>query len=645
MTPPQNRGVSGDSKMRYRSRVVRCFVVLLSALPLLAVATEPGEVALAYAEKIRAGAVNLEAGADTAITNATLNEKRRVIASRLAIGARELNDRHLEIGPIRQNGPLAAALVFAHENLDPGSCAVLPIALVEQDGKWLPAPSPGSFENTAAAYDASRSKVAVELESWMAGERILALNARLQNAAARLREEISGQFPAQALRTNDPKQVLERFVRACEERDEAAMLACLGGLQEELPDQWGERLQAVRNAIGNPTMEPWSWVMGSEAIRVILPDESNQGEAVLTLAVLAPASSGPSFHLPTFRLSRSAGGLWRIDPAPAWLSNGENASAPPQADASRVREFPPLLAGRLDIVPISHSGLLNEKLQAALQSKTPESLLSLLDLRGEPGKALRDCEAFARLWKHFHQPGLRYPQTLSFHQTGDTATTLFQCFDAKEPRRTDLKAVHFRKKDDTWFLGGDETPSPETAAWLRAEREAWQTAWQGKLLENSAVLPDMPADDEFDATAIRAAAETWFRALGQGEVQTALSSTARFADARSRDRLLRNLGYEWTSFQRSGKVPQIIGIHRQGGWALVVARLDLAEGEVYPCYPVVQTSSGPRLAIELDLFAAGKRSREFLNQASFSHLAAITNEKTATVLRELFLEAEKDSKR
>ena len=56
----------------------------------------------------------------------------------------------------------------------------------------------------------------------------------------------------------------------------------------------------------------------------------------------------------------------------------------------------------------------------------------------------------------------------------------------------------------------------------------------------------------------------------------------------------------------------------------------------YPLYPVLQTSQGPRILMEIDLFAAGNRGREFLNRAAFERLRKSTS--TADELQKLFAE-------
>jgi hypothetical protein len=53
----------------------------------------------------------------------------------------------------------------------------------------------------------------------------------------------------------------------------------------------------------------------------------------------------------------------------------------------------------------------------------------------------------------------------------------------------------------------------------------------------------------------------------------------------------------------------------------VAVKIDHGEGKwSYPLYPVVETAQGPRILLEIDLFASSNRGREFLNKAALERL-------------------------
>ena len=62
---------------------------------------------------------------------------------------------------------------------------------------------------------------------------------------------------------------------------------------------------------------------------------------------------------------------------------------------------------------------------------------------------------------------------------------------------------------------------------------------------------------------------------------------------------------------------------------------------IHPFYPIVNTPDGPRILIEIDLFAvdraaSGMRGRDFLNKNAFSRLEKSASPESIEELKELF---------
>ena len=64
----------------------------------------------------------------------------------------------------------------------------------------------------------------------------------------------------------------------------------------------------------------------------------------------------------------------------------------------------------------------------------------------------------------------------------------------------------------------------------------------------------------------------------------------------------------------------IIGVQRGRFWTVVGVRRVVGEKPAHPLYPVVNTMEGPRILIEIDLFASDSRTREFLNRTALERL-------------------------
>ena len=67
-------------------------------------------------------------------------------------------------------------------------------------------------------------------------------------------------------------------------------------------------------------------------------------------------------------------------------------------------------------------------------------------------------------------------------------------------------------------------------------------------------------------------------------------------------------------------------------------KIDQEGKSTFPLYPVIQTALGPRIVIEIDLFAAGNRGRDYLNRMAFERLQKFSSTAAASELRELFSE-------
>jgi hypothetical protein len=128
--------------------------------------------------------------------------------------------------------------------------------------------------------------------------------------------------------------------------------------------------------------------------------------------------------------------------------------------------------------------------------------------------------------------------------------------------------------------------------------------------------------------------EKWLETTRKGDVKAALNLVARLDDPQSGVTVLQNLGYEISSSRRSKEAPAVIGTYCGKTWTAVGVKIDQAGKSTFPLYPVIQTPQGPRILIEIDLFASKNRGREFLNKAAFERLEKLSN--TAGELQNLY---------
>jgi hypothetical protein len=606
--------------------------LLAMAVTALAGPGDPGETAVHFLEKVRAKNLNLEPGGDTALSPQTSEQKRREIARRLDRLARDLGTDPLEVGAMKLDDDLAAVLVRKIGGFDPSRLQVFPVALIKRGADWIAAPVPASFENSGVGFAVLLRKRLAVLEDWMLREQANDLENLREQSAERMRRKISESLPLDTLRNFSSKQAAERFLIACERHNLPEIFGLLGGLAATLPNDWPQRLKAVDAAVAAAAevKPPWRLLMAPEVLRALVHHEEDGDSATVSIACLDPAgnpsrSAQPRIELVHLELSKTPDGLWRIDPPEPFLQDRETPVETDDEDPA---------TDLLDVFPAKLASLFPRSAQATaeqarlvllttLQSKSPAALMPLIRLDGDPAAARKSCVRAAQTWWALREPaGVCSALPLAAEENGPHAAAACQFFAARHPDRFDLRILYFEKSADGWYW----TPEPrqETEAlfreWTDRQTPRWRSDWQDALLGACPVLdkiPDSAAPPEPEA---RNLIESWLRATRSGDVMAALRLTARLAFPDSPATLLRNLGYEMAGARRNPHAASLAGIFRGANWTAVGTRTDPADPPSFPLYPVIATDAGPRILLEIDLFAAGNRSRDFLNKTALARL-------------------------
>ncbi len=622
---------------------------LLTSLTAHAAASDPGKAAVEFLEKVRERKINLDAGGDTALSARTTPSKRRQIAKRLDRLAKDLGSGPLEIGAIRTDDDLAAVLVRQSGGFDPGNLRVFPVALVRRDAQWEVAPVPASFENAGAGYAVALRKRAEALETWMLRQQIVALENLHAQAAERMRGRISEKLSADDLVKLNVSQVADRFLAACASGDLATMLGLLGGLDDDPPDDWSLRLRSAEAAIqaGRTAPQPWNLLVSPQVASavVLAEDDGASGSGLFSAAFLDPDGSGierkqPRIEVVHFNLTKSTSGLWRINLPPAFLTaESPPTSSPdegPDLDADLVHAFPTAWRAAHPAFQAATAETASQAWFAAVAQGDFPALLATLDLTGDPEKAAESCVHAARTWwkiRSHTAAALALP--LSFQTRESTAAAIYQAFTPRDPDKRDLRELIFKKSDRGWTwqahpMGAD---FPAVAEWLIQEKKRLAADWQLQLLAACPVVAIPTAATE---AAARQCVGDCLAAIAKGDMLTALSQSARLDSPRSASTTLRNLGYEITATQENPKSPAIIAVYPGESITAVAVQSHLSDGTpAFPLYAVVQTDQGPRILMEIDLFASSNRSRSFLNKDALQRLADATSADAASDLRKL----------
>ena len=618
-------------------------VLLAAAMTAHAAPSDPGKTAIDFLEKVRQRKLDLSPGGDTALSPLTADDKKRQIARRLDRMARDLGSDPLQVGAVKLDENFAAVLVRKIGGLDPSRLQVFPVALVKRGAEWSAAPLPASFENVGAGYaTALRGRLEL-LENWMLREQVVDLEKLREQSIKGMRRKIEASLSADDLRKLNSKQIGERFLAACERGDLPSVLGFLGGLAAKLPEDWPARLKAADLAItaGSQAPRPWRLLVAPEVARVMVHHEEEDGHALISIACLDPASAGPRIEVVHFQLAKGPDALWQIDPPARFLETKENSDDEAEDDLdSDLRDaFPKNWIATHPSKPQANAELARQTLLTTLRNGNFQSLLALSKPDETPEAARKACIQAAQIWWVLHDPAaVRHAMPLAFQADETTAVAICQFLSAREPERLDARALYFEKSPGGWLW----TPDPNSATrgkfqeWVDAESRHWPDRWQQSLLSRCPVMDKnhtIRAPSKDDA---RKTVEAWLDATRRGDVETALLYVARLDDPASGSTVLQNLGYETTDSRRGKEQPSISGIYQGEIWTAVGVRIDQDGKSRHPLYPVIQTDRGPRILVEIDLVAAGKRGRDFLNKAAFERLAKSNS--AASELKMLFAE-------
>lgn len=591
----------------------------------------PGETALQFLEKVRAGTVNLMPGGDTALAGQTAERKREEIRRRLDRLADDLGDGRLELGPVREQDGFAAVLVRRVGGFDPARLQVFPLALLQRGGAWRVAPVPASFENTGLGYAGDLRGKLTALENWMLSEQVEDLAKLRDQSGARMRESIRKALPPEQVAGLSPAQVADRFLEACRRREVPVLLGLLGGLAGEPPDDWDHLVRAVDTAVASESKvaRPWRLLLAGDVLRFAVEDDrsGSAGTAIAIACVDPQPGEGRRQRIEQVPLEFTRhDGIWRITlpgsfhrmVTPYEESQEEfpaaDASAPLAASLARHRSADP---GVGDLRAAAAAVL------AALRAPDPAAILPWID----PGSTRQEgVEALLHamdLWWALNDPAVpRLALPLDVHEQDGVAAASFQFLALRSTERLDLRCLHFRKTDGVWRWTTPAVTREHTAGWMAEQQKAWATNWTRPVLDGCLRIEALsaPAPGE---EACRQLAGEWLAALGRGDLKGAMARSTRLATPASDNWVIRNLGYELASARKAAAATAVHAIHAGTQVSIVGIRSTEDGGEVVRHYPVVATADGPRVLAEIELAASGaRRSRAFLNKSALERLAA-----------------------
>lgn len=607
------------------------FALLLSALTLQGAQSGPSEAALGYLRGIATGKAGSDLTRDTAISkDITVDRLDEIREGRVRLKA-TLGGSDFTVFSEKEDGDLAAVLVTRDGGPGGQSPDLLPVGLIRRGERWLPAPVPGSFDNTGLNFEPELLARARALEEWMIRSRGQALVGLKESAQKIWLEGVRSAVPTELLRSGNPEALVNALVDAFSHGQQRAVYALLGGGDEIPPRDWDKIAVAVRSAFteGRKAPESWGMILKPQILRAIVEVDPGHGQASVAMVCQDPGPDRPqrprALH---FTVVKGESGSWRVELPELLMVAMEDIKAAAdlakeatRADAGLVAKFPAKLRERYPANPQPEAEATAQALIASLQDPALEKSVPFLDLSAAGDAAQAIVGRAVTLWGGLHAPGDRRSLVrLGFLSAEDEACGIYQFFSAAATADTQLVRIYLKRGERGWlaapFTGSQTVPASEAfSAQITTAVDALGKDWlAGRFTMVKAPLP-LEGPSEQDAKDV---VTRWISARERGDAGAILEQVAGVDDEAGTKAVIRNLGYEMDERSKG----EIGSVYRDGSWTCVAVK-NLSEPPSFGLYPVIQTPAGPKVLMEFYVRATQGRAADYLNRRILARAAEV----------------------
>ena len=258
--------------------------------------------------------------------------------------------------------------------------------------------------------------------------------------------------------------------------------------------------------------------------------------------------------------------------------------------------------------------------------------------------AAKTCIQATQLWWSIHRPdAIHIPIPLAIHASDKSAAAVVQWFSPRDPARFEPKILSFERSPPGWLstFAPRQESSNEIQEWATTQAKDLAAQWQEILLVECGKITPISNRNILSQEDARKWMDTWNSVCQYHDMKRALAITLRLTTPESDTRVLQNVGYDIVA---SGNTPDshaITEIYQGKICSAVGTKVIQHNGEViYPLYPLIYTTTGPKLLAEIDLIASTHKGRDFLNRTALERLEHAGEGALANELRSLLAEHE-----
>lgn len=625
------------------------FIAALAASFAQAQDAEPDQVALRFAEGLRDGLDREKLVTFTALNPDTGDRKKDQIFASWKSEAKKILPQAFEVVDQKISGDYGGVVLRQQDPKQSALYHLFSVAVVKLDQQWRAAPTLSSFQNTIVTYDNEVIAQRRQLEQWML-TREISLREEMQSTARRqLREKMETSVSPEALKTITARELLDGLITAIRSRDQAAVMARLGGYSADDVPEWDRIQRRMGQIFSGDGLHTWPWrLLTSRAALSAIGDTVDLGdENVIDMLVLHPEGVTELPDLLSFTIQRDAAGVARIVMPDIFFMN--------QVSEEEM--------GDLMDYDVSEHQEMYEDIRKQARKDIPEAAFADAEMLSTVVEKSLQSNDFARYWGAGAIPGNTFhvediPELVTmwqnlqgsavgsslfgragFMQQGDVALFVVQAYT---PRSTDtmrLLKIWFSRKNNAWRMLGTEPEEPpvELTKWWEANRKIWAAKLADSITAEIVRIGGLPQQAP-EPGRVREVFDAWLLAVQERSLSKALLCCAAFQDDRSMQSMLRSLAGEL--MYAAGQY-EVLAVNSMGRWTTVSAKYLSDKPKSTPQYSLyvfANTEKGPRMLpqLELKLNLVPNRSRVYLNNLTFTDLKKLTSDAAVDELKKLY---------
>lgn len=628
--PPADGSSLRHGEWRATRAVTRLMLPALLLWPLHAISPSPEAAALSFVEGLRDKIAVAEQEQRCALLPDIGERKRETIHEEWKFLSKAMTRQPLVALSSSQRSDFSAVLIRQVPTAATQQNAIYPVAVLAREGGWIAAPLLGSFENTAVIHSAEQLSQQRSLQQWMSRETAAQLQQLLLAQQQQLREQMLQRMQADELRHGEPEQLTQRFLQACAARDTAAVLALLGGLEEQPSDTWHIAARTINQCLPAKETIPWPWseLVSPDCLRVWQHQAgSPSGNNVDTLLGVISADATEEWpHRWKLQWRRSTDGMWSLSlPSLFWQLPTTSERHPPLlklGEASDNTLYAAIHRQALEHLGIDHLGDARSLADAVLRAVQEMDFISFWAAGASPPESDPDVmPPLHERWKNLYDDGAACLfGEVGFLSNAQHALLVLQRYSTANSDRIELQPMWFERRDQRWFFCHEQplSAAAELTEWYDRQESDWTKQWANTVFAGATQIGGL-AENPMVAADVREVFLQWHRALAERSIRAPLQFCACFNDPISLQKMMRNLAAERLNAKQE---PIVLDVAIEGRWAAVCVQRqgEQSSQDFDALYIFISTENGPRLLSQVELKVSQQRRHERLNEQSLKEL-------------------------